>query len=282
MQKLMKSLLVLACLVPNLAAASTETDTGFVRIQRDEDREPVALQTAITRYVPASGKGGLEVDLVAVVHVGDRRYYERLNKVLDTYDAVLYELVAPQGTRPPRGGDREINNPISMLQEAMKVVLRLEHQMAVVDYQQAHFVHADLSLAGIRDAIKKRGEDELTVFFRVVREIMEKVGKESEKPQAPGVDLLEILLDPSKLKRTLAEQLAKAGGDIGFGETFNQSLVVDRNLACLEVLRKQMQAGRKRIAIFYGAAHMPDFDKRLKEDFGLKRTSSQWLNAWKL
>ena len=43
-----------------------------------------------------------------------------------------------------------------------------------------------------------------------------------------------------------------------------------------------MTAGKKIIAIFYGAAHMPDFDKRLKEDFGMKRTESEWITAWNL
>jgi len=32
----------------------------------------------------------------------------------------------------------------------------------------------------------------------------------------------------------------------------------------------------------WGAAHMPDFDKRLKEDFGMKRTESEWITAWNL
>jgi len=47
-------------------------------------------------------------------------------------------------------------------------------------------------------------------------------------------------------------------------------------------LGQQLTAGKKKIAIFYGAAHMPDFDKRLKEDFGMKRTDSVWITAWNL
>ena len=59
-------------------------------------------------------------------------------------------------------------------------------------------------------------------------------------------------------------------------------LVEDRNKACIKVLQQQLTAGKKKIAIFYGAAHMPDFDKRLKEDFGMKRTESEWITAWNL
>jgi hypothetical protein len=73
-----------------------------------------------------------------------------------------------------------------------------------------------------------------------------------------------------------------AGGDVVLGRTVNQLLVEDRNKACMKVLQQQLAAGKKKIAIFYGAAHMPDFDKRLKEDFGMKRTTSEWVDAWSL
>ena len=57
---------------------------------------------------------------------------------------------------------------------------------------------------------------------------------------------------------------------------------VDRNAAALKVLQKQLAAGKKRIGIFYGAAHLPDLEKHLVEDFGLARGSQQWLTAWDL
>ena len=56
----------------------------------------------------------------------------------------------------------------------------------------------------------------------------------------------------------------------------------DRNEACMKVLKQQLAAGMKKIAIFYGAAHMPDFDKRLKGDFDMNRTTSEWIDAWSL
>ena len=43
------------------------------------------------------------VDLIGAVHVGEKAYYEALNKQFEDYDAVLYELVAPEGTRVPKG-----------------------------------------------------------------------------------------------------------------------------------------------------------------------------------
>jgi len=48
------------------------------------------------------------------------------------------------------------------------------------------------------------------------------------------------------------------------------------------VLRDRIAAGEARIAIFYGAAHMPDFDARLRADFGLQPRETVWLEAWDL
>ena len=43
---------------------------------------------------------------------------------------------------------------------------------------------------------------------------------------------------------------------------------------------QQLAAGKRRLGIFYGAGHLPDMEKRLEKDFGLKRQSTTWLTAW--
>jgi hypothetical protein len=86
---------------------------------------------------------------------------------------------------------------------------------------------------------------------------------------------------PSKLKRVMAEQLADLD-NANLGKTLTTILVDDRNAACMKVLQKEIVKGTKRIAIFYGAAHMPDFEQRLINDFGMQRESEEWFNAWDL
>jgi hypothetical protein len=279
--RVIKALLVLLFLAPTLAAAEPNFESSFLRIKRD--REPAALQTVIAKYVPASGAKGVEIDLVAVVHIGEKAYYERLNKEFEKYDTVLYELVAPEGAKPPKSGEQKSDNPLAMLQHGMKFFLRLEHQLEVVDYGKANFIHADLSPEGMKRAMKERGDDEMTVVLGVVADLLRKKNLAADKPapQTPDIGLND-LLNPTKLKRMMAQQFEDAGGDVGLGRTVNQLLVEDRNKACMKVLQQQLAAGKKKIAIFYGAAHMPDFDKRLKEDFGMKRTTSEWINAWNL
>src|SRR6185436_7576009 len=281
--RIIKALLVLLFLAPTLAAAEPNPASSFLRIQRDESREPAALQTVIAKYVPASSEKGVEIDLVAVVHIGEKAYYERLNKEFGKYDAVLYELVAPEGNKPPKSGEQKSDNPVAMLQQGMKVFLRLEHQLEVVDYQKANFIHADLSPEGMKKVMKERGDDQTTIVLGVIADFLRKKNLDADKPepQAPEISLAD-LLNPKKFKRMMAQQFEDAGGDVSLGGTINKLLVEDRNKACIKVLQQQLMAGKKKIAIFYGAAHMPDFDKRLKEDFGMKRTESEWITAWNL
>lgn len=263
----------------------------FLRLQRDDQGAPTRLETAVVRYVPAQGQGGLAVDLVSVVHVGDRAYYEQLNKLFDDYEVVLYELVAPQGTRIPRGGKRS-DNPVAMLQSMMKSVLALESQTELIDYTRKNFVHADLSPEQMAEAMRARGETGFTLFLSIAADLMRQQNlleqAQQKKPARaePDLDLFSLLVDPEapqKLKRLLAEQFdsmeALSGG---LGNTLNTILVTDRNKAALKVFQTELARGRKKIAIFYGAAHMPDFEKRLQEEFGLRRDSERWLVAWNL
>jgi hypothetical protein len=274
------------------AAAKKATTTKYIRLLRDEDKDLVALQTATVRFTPAAGKGGVTVDLVGVVHIGDRTYYKKLNKQLEQYDVVLFELVAPPNTVIPKGGKRDLNNPLAFVQIAIKAVLGLDAQTEQIDYTRKNFVHADLSLEQMAEAIRKRGDTGLTLTLSIAADLLrqqnlQEMKKRDAKRDAkaePEIDLLSTLLDADgavKLKRILAEQLA-ASGDAGLGPTINTILISDRNAAAIGVLQKQLAQGSKKIAIFYGAAHMPDFERRLRDEFDLRPESTTWLDAWDL
>src|SRR4029077_17776435 len=104
-------------------------------------------QTAIVRYVPANPAPGdkpVSVDLVAAVHVADAAYYAALTRRFEKYDAVLYELVAPEGTQVPLGRGTSNTNPLGAMQNGMKEVLDLDHQLEKIDYTKKNFVHADM------------------------------------------------------------------------------------------------------------------------------------------
>ena len=265
---------------------------AYIRLQKDAGGQPTSLDTATVRLVSPAGQADLIVDLVGVVHVADKDYYDRLNHQLEEYDVVLYELVAEPGTRIPKGGERDTDNPVAMIQRLMKSVLNLELQTEQIDYTRKHFVHADLSPEQLLDAAKDRGEDGLTIALGVAADLLrqknlqEKNAAKNPPPALPDIDVGEMLLDPdgpAKLKRVLAQQMAQLEDPTsGLGQTLSTILVADRNKAALKVFQKELAKGKKKIAIFYGAAHMPDFEKRLADDFDLKRSKETWQTAWDL
>jgi hypothetical protein len=266
------------------AAAQKAAATRFLRVLRSDRGEPIAMETSIARYVPKSaGPEGLVVELVSAVHVGEGSYYAALNKAFEGFDVVLYELVAPEGTRVPKGG----GNPrgvVSGLQNGMKDMLNLEFQLNEVDYTRDNFVHADMSPEDFAKAMADRGESIWGLMFRMMGQAM---AQQAANKNAPSdFEVLMALFDRNralKLKRILAGQFenlefvttALSGPD-------GSTLIEGRNQAALKVLKKQIDAGKRKIAIFYGAGHMPDFEKRLVADFGLKLDTERWVEAWNL
>lgn len=261
----------------------------FLRVIRDENKEPRYLETAVVRYVPAKGEGNLTVDLIGAVHIGDRGYYDRLNRLFEDYDVLLYELVAPEGTVIPKGGKRDTDNPIAVVQKIAKFVLDLELQTEQIDYTRKNFVHADMSPEQMKEAIRKRGDDGVTLFLSIAADLLrqqnlQELNKKEQPVKVEDVDWAALLVDPAgpaKMKRMMAQQFENLDGG-AFGQTLNTILIADRNQAALKVFQKELAKGKKKIGIFYGAAHLPDFEKRLKEDFGLKRDKEVWLTAWDL
>jgi hypothetical protein len=257
--------------------AQTPQEPRFIRL-KEEGGKPAALEIAITRYTNKSKT--VTVDLVGVVHVGDRAYYQQLNKRFPTYDVVLYELVAPPGTKVPAGGKKDGSS--AFVTSLMTTLLDLESQLSCVDYRQKNFVHADLSFETMMAAARKRGESGLTLGLSVLADMLRQQNLSAEKKHkspADDVDVFDALTNPNLLKRQMARQMV---GSVDLGPTLQALLVADRNKKACEVLTEQIEEGREQIAIFYGAAHMPDFDKRLREEFGLRRQSQEWLTAWNL
>lgn len=265
-------------------AAATEERPKYVRISRDASDEPLALQTAVVRFVPADpAKGDLRVDLVGAVHVGDKSYYEALNERFEDYDVVLYELVAPDGARIPKGG-RSSAHPVAMLQNGLKSLLELEHQLEYIDYTKDNMLHADMSPDDFAKSMEERGESFFGMFFRMMGQAMAQ--QSLGKNRTSDFDLLAALFDRDRagaLKRAMAEQFEGMEGMMqALDGPQGSTLITERNKVALAKLAEQIAAGKKKIAIFYGAGHLGDMEKRLLADFQLRRAGEEWLDAWNL
>ncbi len=265
------------------AKAARDEGIKYLRVRRDANQEPTALETAVTRFVSRQGAAApVVVDLIGAVHVGEKDYYDQLNKLFESYDVVLYELVAPEGTRVPRGGRKGGGSAISYLQKMMKDVLKLEFQLDQIDYSVANLVHADMSPDEFSKSMKDRGESFLKMFLKAMGQAMAQQSKGKNVPS--DMELLVALIAKDRayrLKRLMATQFEDMEGQLAaINGPEGSTLITERNKKALQVLRTQIGQGKKHLAVFYGAGHLPDMAMRLERDFSLRRQNQRWLVAW--
>ncbi|MFH0943671.1 MAG: hypothetical protein V2A76_00580 [Planctomycetota bacterium] len=265
--------------IPSANASDDAEDSKFLRFVEPQDGS-ARLESAIARY---KGPNGIVVDLVGAVHIADQGYYEELNALFRTYDSLLYEAVAKKDVRPTGGGD----STVSTFQRAMKDFLELEFQLDGIDYQAENFVHADLEPDEFFRMMDEKGESLLTLMWQVVLEEMKRSGQDPEASQGQGTMMLLALFAKDRaraLKVVLGKQfddLERMAAGLEKGAKGEGSvLVVERNKAALRVLKERLDAGDKRLTIFYGAAHLPDMERRLLNEFGFKRAFKTWQTAW--
>lgn len=267
---------------------------NYVRLVRDATKNPTKLQTAIARF---ESPDGAIVDLVSVIHIADKSYYEKLNKHLGHYDSVLYEMVldVPRSfahqneVREILGKDKKEpridttrggRDSLSLFQKQMAGILGLEFQQDIVRYNQDNFRHADLTLEEFDKAMSsehKSPSDLLTTLF--------------EKSTAPGPEVAEISKLPLlKIFAVGPNDAERRTLKIGMGAILSSSidpateiqgdvLIGQRNAKAMAVLQERVSKKDKKIAIFYGAAHMPDFSLRLRK-LGFKPVYRNWVTAW--
>ncbi len=271
------------------------TSRDYLRVEKNDRGEATALCTSIVRLVPERGPGGTLVDLVSAVHVGDASYYATLDRQLAQYDAVLYELVAPEGSAlpPSRAAVAGPQDPLAFIMAAGKRLFGFHGQLESMNYQQPNFVHADLSPTGMMQAWTDRGDNGLTIGLSAVAELVRAANLQAQNatrstatsPMLDQNDILGLFTDanaPIKFKRMLAQHFDSTDVASGLGQTLSTILIDDRNAEVMRVLNEQIAQGKKKIAIFYGAAHMPDMEKRVMDLFKMKRSRWHWITAWDL
>lgn len=257
--------------------AAEAKPSQFIRFE-DKPGGGGVLQTNIVPYV---NDEGVRVDLIGAVHVGDHAYYELLNERFRQYDSLLYEMVKPseaEGVRRDAGPGLGL---IGTLQQAMKTILELEYQLSAVDYRAENFVHADMDLETFTRRQQEKGEGFLEMMIRqMLNDMTRPVDPDHQPPSL--VEIMDALAAPDRarrLKLLFAEELSRPEQMMKlFGE---ESVILDeRNDAAFEVLDERIEAGDRRLGIFYGAAHLPDMEEMLRERGFHREGEIEWLTAW--
>lgn len=274
-------LLFVAALSPGVRA---DTPTGLSPFVRYQNSAPFRLETGVVKMRSPQGQS---LDLVSAVHLGDPSYYQQLNSQFTGYDAVLYELVLPEsvaGQRLP--SQMEASGGLSGIQSTLARAMGLTTQLTGIDYSAANFVHADLTQEALSASMASRQESILSYFQKA----MTKSGSLDTKSmgvtdqEMAQLDLMALLSGTAKpsdrktLKKLIASAMTQSDGLLSaLGDS---SLIGERNKAALKALDQQIGKGRRNMALYFGAAHMPDFQSRLVQK-GWKVESSDWLPAWK-
>jgi hypothetical protein len=237
------------------------------------------LEVAVTDFV--SPVNSQVITLYSTVHIAEHDYYKAVQKDLDTYDAVLYEGVG--GDKQKMAQQAKTPSMLSTIQGLMGDVLGLEFQLDNIDYTRKNLVHADV---GSMDELKEKmngesitpmgnyiNEDQLASFKPVLdvsRPILKQILKAFPDLQ-------------NSIKAKFADSLANTDITTKMSPELRKALLQDRNEIVIKVLNDQLQnhPDHKKLAIFFGGAHMVDLKERLQK-MGFKESNKRWMTAWKI
>lgn len=265
----------------------------------------LTLSTPLAVYENGEGKF---VYLVGAVHIGEKEYYEELNKRFSGYDAVLFEMVG--GEKMQRELELENRKKDGSITEAQKKELialneylkkesekangflrllsgqyaKIATTMGVasqkdgIDYSPSKFIHADMTREEMDNAQKAKGESMLGLMIAGVFKSLTTPKKEYSP------DMTELIRavkkeDKDTLKKIFIEMMASQVSD----ELLVKSVLLEgRNDKCLSVFDRVIEEkpDLKKIAIFYGAAHLTDLHEKLGQR-GYQLSSVEWIPAWR-
>ncbi len=267
----------------------------------DDEAGGRVLQIA-SRTLVSPEKQGPSVTLLGVSHLGNKTYYKEIQKKLDRADLVLFEGVGFGDKVPKKNEGR--SNAVSEMQLSLARSMGLVFQLEAIRYDRAHFRNSDLSTEALMTRLKggplkagrsgKEGSSEKSqVSGQENKELMEALSGNSFVLNFLGKALSFFGKDPkfrALMKLAIVETLGAIEGDVtrlaeSSGpdmEKFMKVLLEDRNTIVFRDLRKVLKGKNppKEIVVFYGAAHMPDLEKRLVEKLGFQSKRDDWLVAF--
>lgn len=270
---------------PKKAESKKAPLPDFIRYAEGET--DARLETAVKSYRTPEG---VTVDLVGVVHIADASYYKKLNELLATYDAVLYELVGdPDALKKSPTAKAPPPNPLRNIQKLAGSLLKLSFQLDQIDYTKANFVHADLTAEQFAEMQAEKGENLMTLMARAIK--MQNKG-------GLGVDDKDLNMDMGQILGALSGNGGADALKIVMAKVFDQAetmienfegpeekggtvLLTERNKVVSEKLQEAVKSGKKKIAVFYGAGHLPGLEG-LIHDQQFKQEKEEWLAAWSM
>ena len=257
--------------------ATQADETRFLRFVGDGTKGG-SLETSDVTFTDEKGR---KVRLVAAVHIAEAAYFRDVQSSVEKCDAVLYEMVKPKDSGPPVKGQHS-DHGVAQLQRFLKDKLDLSFQLDEVDYTPDNFVHADLDAETFQKMQSQRGESFATMMLQSLLKSLSNPGAVRQFEDDP-LDVVDLMTRPDG-ERQIKLLLARHLGDfekeaMGLNMLEGTVILTERNKAVMKVLDESLKDGKRDLAIFYGAAHMPDLAKQL-EQRGFTPTQTKWRAAW--
>jgi len=190
-------------------------------------------------------------------------------------DLVVESEPVPVGRTARNGSDANV-------QASLAKALGLAYQLDRVDSGKPNWRNSDMDIERVRTLLEQAGPD-ATMILRLL---------DGNTLEARVAGILVSFLGASRTlsgvaKLMLVERLALAdeslGGMPGASalDAMRKVIIDDRNRVVLDDLRKVLadEPGRKTIAIFYGAGHLPAFERSFRDELGLEPVGETWTAA---
>ena len=252
------------------------------------------LQVAVRQFLPQTPSQPV-VWLVGVSHVGESNYYARLQRLLNANDLVLFEGVTDRASRAAKRKNFERSDEdLGSLQNTMAESLGLTFQLDSIDYERPNFRNSDLTIEEIAQLIAKEGRPggKPSKTAQEFQNLLEMMQGDSLVAAIVGAGMKLIGSNPklqAMMKLMMIEVLGRFEGDMSQfqglppeWQRLIEILVHARNEAVLKDLRAEIgkRAPPKSIAIFYGAAHMEDMQRRLTSELHYLPGREEWVPAF--
>lgn len=172
------------------------------------------------------------------------------------------------------------------IQAELADALNLEFQLTALSYAQPNFRPSDMTMNQLSAAMNDRGLDigdlsgalDATSFPAQMMKFVLRIVKAADQMMGGGIsDMCRVALIEVLGNEKITGQAMDQFGD-GFGDV----IIGERNQVVIDDLKQIIENEKdvKSVAIFYGAAHLPDFVERMQDQLGYELTGEEkWFTA---
>jgi len=249
----------------------------------------LSLEVCARSLIPIRGRGPT-VWLVGVTHLGERKYYAELQQFLDDQTLVLFE-----GIGATNGEFRSVQQDTYSLQADIARSLGLAFQINAINYDRPHFRNSDLTLAQLADAFSKTERDQQPGRggFNVEQlvDLMEGEGLMGALARLATTVIAASPRLQAAAKVTMIEVFSSLPPDLKDSPAVPTGLqplltvlIDERNKVVVHDLQKAMRSKPRpdSVALFYGAGHMADLEKRVRESLRYRPGDACWFTAFRV